>query len=187
MKRIVFFCLIGLLALSLNAQTDAKQVKTATDQDRKAELKLQGYVDLGLPSGTLWKDQNEESGFLTYNLAVSQYGDNLPTKEQMEELRNSCEWTWNGKGYKVVGPSGEFIVLPALGYLDCNRESRGMGLDPNATGDYMFTGSYWSSSKSGVDLDGASRACVLFFNSNKINVGAFDFCNWMSVRLVKSK
>ena len=38
MKKILFFSLICLMALSVNAQ----------------------WVDLGLPSGTLWKDKNEK-------------------------------------------------------------------------------------------------------------------------------
>ncbi|MBR5831232.1 MAG: TIR domain-containing protein [Bacteroidales bacterium] len=44
----------------------------------------------------------------------------LPTKAEMEELKNKCTWTWitqNGvKGYKVTGPNGNSIFLPAAGY-----------------------------------------------------------------------
>lgn len=44
----------------------------------------------------------------------------MPTYEQMYELRNNCKWEWtnqNGvKGYKVTGPNGNSIFLPATGY-----------------------------------------------------------------------
>jgi hypothetical protein len=43
----------------------------------------------------------------------------MPSYAQMTELRNNCTWTWtavNGSsGYKVVGPNGNSIFLPARG------------------------------------------------------------------------
>ncbi|MCQ2318846.1 MAG: hypothetical protein MJZ90_08025 [Bacteroidales bacterium] len=75
-----------------------------------------GYVDLGLHSGTLWKDKNEEGGFYIYDQAMSKFGNELPTKEQFEELKSSCKWAWTGSGYKVTGPSGASIYLPAEGW-----------------------------------------------------------------------
>ena len=53
----------------------------------------QDYVDLGLPSGTLWKAENEDCGLITYDQAVNFYRTSLPTKEQWEELKNFCLWT----------------------------------------------------------------------------------------------
>ena len=48
------------------------------------------------------------------------YGWRMPTHEEQMELREKCKWTWttcNGvKGYKVVGPNGNSIFLPAAGY-----------------------------------------------------------------------
>ena len=44
----------------------------------------------------------------------------MPTYDQLSELRSECTWTWttqNGvKGYKVTGPNGNSIFLPAAGY-----------------------------------------------------------------------
>ena len=44
----------------------------------------------------------------------------MPTKAEQDELRNNCTWTWttqNGvEGYKVTGPNGNSIFLPAAGY-----------------------------------------------------------------------
>jgi hypothetical protein len=45
----------------------------------------------------------------------------MPTEAEQDELRNNCTWTWttqNGvNGYKVVGPNGNSIFLPAAGYI----------------------------------------------------------------------
>ena len=87
---------------------------------------LSDYVDLGLPSGTLWKNANEggDNARYTYDEAVSRWGSKLPTKEQLVELKNKCRWKWTTrkgvKGYKVIGPNGKSIFLPATGYRDCN-------------------------------------------------------------------
>lgn len=41
----------------------------------------------------------------------------LPTQSELAELRKSCHWTWDAdsKGYRVVGPSGLVLFLPAAG------------------------------------------------------------------------
>ena len=49
-------------------------------------MNAQQYVDLGLPSGTLWKAENEIAGHYTYEEAVVKFESKLPTKEQWEEL-----------------------------------------------------------------------------------------------------
>lgn len=45
----------------------------------------------------------------------------MPTKEEIIELCEQCTWAWtvlNGvNGYKVVGPNGNSIFLPAAGYI----------------------------------------------------------------------
>lgn len=95
------------------------------------------YVDLGLPSGTLWKGSNEK-GYLTYDQAINYYGNKLPTCEQFAELHAMCSWRWTGNGWNVTGPNGSFIFLPAAGYR--NGESgqmRNVGED----------GRYWTSSQ----------------------------------------
>ena len=43
----------------------------------------------------------------------------MPTTDELRELRNKCTWTWttqNGtNGYRVTGPNGNSIFLPAAG------------------------------------------------------------------------
>ena len=76
---------------------------------------------------TYHKIMNEISGNKTYDAATAQLGAGwrTPTMEEALELINKCEWTWaeqNGEpGYKVTGPNGNSIFLPAAG-LAIGRE-----------------------------------------------------------------
>ena len=130
------------------------------------------YVDLGLPSGTLWAAENEEGGFYTYEQAMIRFGDNLPSKERFEELKSVCRWTWNGSGYIVAGPNGNNIVLPAAGYRDG---------DGNA--DYVgMLGSLWSSTP-----DDSDDALFLYFDSGSVDMVYSNRCYFRPIRLVKKK
>ena len=148
-------------------------VRLVTDKEKGETLPAipQGYVDLGLPSGTLWKDQNEIAGLYTYEQAMEKFGNELPTKEQLEELQTSCRWTWTGSSYRVEGPNGETITLPADG--------RRFG----ATGTVYFVGSdggYWSSTPSG-----AEEAWDLHFTSEEVKMSVYGRRSGLSVRLVR--
>ena len=129
----------------------------------------QGYTDLGLPSGTIWKNFNA-TGFYTYDEAVSQFGNRLPTKEQWEELKAECRWSWTGSGYKVTGPNGNSISLPAAGWRYCDGSVDGVG----------SYGYYWSSTPK--DSEDAWR---LGFDSGRVRVGNSYRCGGRSVRLVQ--
>ena len=85
------------------------------------------FVDLGLPSGTLWAKHNvcaHKRRHFTHSQAMEIARDlhcKLPLKENFEELINLCKWKWMklfGKvaRYKVTGPSGKSIFLSASGY-----------------------------------------------------------------------
>ncbi len=157
------------------------------------------FVDLGLPSGTLWATMNvgasspedyggyyawgeteeksnynwsnykwcngNEYSFLTKYCTDELYGtvDNktdlepeddvahvlwggswrIPTAAESVELAEKCIWSWiyvNGvNGYKVTGPNGNSIFLPAGGQRDKTKV--------NERGKYGY---YWTST---VDLD----------------------------------
>lgn len=145
-----------------------RQVKLAS----KSSYLNQGYVDLGLPSVTLWKNANEGGDYAryTYDDAAKRFGNKLPTKQQLEELKNKCTWTWIGNGYKVIGPNGNSITLPAAGCRFCN-------------GDVYFVGSYgnyWSSTPG--DSDNAWR---LHFRSSGVTMYNEYRCGGYSVRLVQ--
>lgn len=146
-------------------------VRLVTDKEKGEILPSVpiGFIDLGLPSGTLWKAENE-NGFYDYVTAVRSFGNKLPTAEQLKELKNSCQWTWTGNGYKVIGPSGEFITLTALGWRLCDGFLTGAGY-----------GEYWSTTSSDSD---ASKAWSLGFSSSKVSVGESLKCCRRSVLLI---
>lgn len=94
------------------------------------------FVDLGLPSGTLWASEPEE-GCYTFDKAVKQFSDKLPTIVDFAELAHYCKWEWKNKSMVVTGPNGNSVTLPALGF----RNSGSGAL--YGVGDY---GCYWSAS-----------------------------------------
>ena len=73
-------------------------------------------------SRTYGKSMSDISGNSTNDVARAKWGGSwrLPTEKELEELKNNCKWEWttqNGKkGYKVTGPNGNSIFLPAAGY-----------------------------------------------------------------------
>lgn len=75
------------------------------------------YIDLGLPSGNLWAAENEE-GYYTFDEAVAKFWDNLPTKEDFEELVAHCWKRWDDerKGMEFMGDNGKKLFLPVQGY-----------------------------------------------------------------------
>ena len=152
------------------ARLRAEQERKAEQERRAAELKAQGFVDLGLPSGTLWKDRNEEGGFYTYEQAVSKFGSSLPTEEQFNELMSSCRWSWTGSGRKVTGSNGNSIVLPASGFRDCDGSVYSVG----------SSGCYWSSTPIN-----SVYANYLSCGPGGVSMPSRRRCYGLSVRLVQ--
>ena len=132
-------------------------------------INAQSFVDLGLPSGTKWKTQNQ-TGLYTYDDAISKFGNRLPTKDQWNELIIECVWEWTGSGYKVTGPNGNSITLPAEGCRDCDGSVSNVG----------STGYYWSSTPSG-----SVGAWYLIFGSSGVDMYNGRLCYGQSVRLVQ--
>lgn len=141
------------------------------------------FVDLGLPSGTLWatcnvgaKKPEEYGDYFTWWEAMK-LDCTLPTKEQVAELIIECSsvrTTQNGKkGRLFTGPNGNTLFLPAAGYYD------GGGLYNAASCGY-----YWSSS---LYSDYPGYACGLYFNSGGVSSGYAYRCYGRSARPVKSK
>ena len=130
------------------------------------------YVDLGLPSGTLWSKQNVDNKYYSYEQAFEKYGSNLPTKSQYEELKRECQWEWTMKGFQVTGPNGKSIFIPAAGYADCEGS-----LDYE--GSY---GNYWTST-----THFSGNVWGLGFNPAEIYFSYDNMCYGRTVRLVRSK
>lgn len=81
----------------------------------------------------------------------------MPTLDEIKELINDCSWSWttqNGvNGYKVTGPNGNSIFLPAAGARSGDSEyTRGS------------TGHYWSSTLD--ESDGYGANYLLFYRGS---------------------
>lgn len=78
--------------------------------------KQEGFIDLGLPSGTCWAQPStslysyEDAKSLINNTGVS-----LPTTAQYQELIDKCKWRWIGTGFRVTGPNGNSLFFAANG------------------------------------------------------------------------
>ncbi len=98
----------------------------------------------------------------------------LPTQAEMEELENKCTWKWttqNGvNGYKITGPNGNSIFLPAAG----NRS----GASLYRSGEYGY---YWSSTSFEGNIN---RAHSLYFDNGYQNVSWNLRYSGLSVRPV---
>ena len=98
----------------------------------------------------------------------------IPTKAEQDELLNNCTWTWTTqkgvKGYKVVGPNGNSIFLPAAGYM-----YKGTLEDAGSFG------MYWSSS---LGTDNPISAYYVDFYSGYVYWAGYDRWVGGSVRPV---
>ena len=89
---------------------------------------------------TLELEMEDISGNPQYDAARANWGGGwrIPTQEELDELIEVCEWEWTSEGghngYRVTGPNGNSIFLPAAGYFS------GTSLKGAGTG-----GLYWSS------------------------------------------
>ena len=97
------------------------------------------FVDLGLPSGTLWANDflRDEEGSILFLPYVEAVKYNIPTAEQWEELKdNSIFNAYVSKSVikhiSVIGLSGKSIKLESSGY--CKIENQ----YPTKSGDVFF-------------------------------------------------
>ena len=108
----------------------------------------------------------------------------MPTDEEVKELVKKCNWNWtcinNVYGYKITGPSGNNIFLPAAGYyVDEEYNNAQVHLS------YPFYGFYWSKTLSGYNND---YGLGLSFNDSYIEtIGYNDRKNGHSIRPVYEK
>lgn len=127
--------------LGLSSEPDKSSDRPVSSEKVNAVIPKSGYVDLGL--SVKWATYNvgattpkEYGGYYSWNAACKF---NLPTKAQMQELIDKCNWeggTLNGvKGMKVTGHNGNSIFLPCAGDRDDTSY--------DGQGEY---GLYWSNS-----------------------------------------
>lgn len=164
MKKLLFFSMMCLMALSVCTQLGC---------GKDDEVNSEAYVDLGLPSGTLWKASNE-SGYYDYYSAIETFGIKLPTTEQFGELISYCTYSWDSerKGANFVSTvNGKSIFLPAAGGSGCDD-------DMNRVGSYGY---YRSSTP-----DGLGSGWYLFLSTGIVGMYNGYMCNGQSVRLVQN-
>lgn len=129
------------------------------------------WVDMGLPSGTLWASEPEE-GFYSYSEAMEQFGTGIPTKWQWQELmENCCLLNAGDKGLELKSKNGSSITIPFHGWIFKNgkpqnkengyyrvfnthdeKKSAWYVLLDNAPTDYELTWTYKESYKMSVLL-----------------------------------
>ena len=94
------------------------------------------YVDLGLSSGTLWaNDYEKENGRIVYytHLEASKFC--IPSREQWNELKDSCCWKYVTK-YGLsedseleevicIGPNGNAIRFNVTGFFELGQINNG--------------------------------------------------------------
>jgi uncharacterized protein (TIGR02145 family) len=134
------------------------------------------WVDLGLPSGTLWCDANEE-GYYSWNEMINIFDkENLPKLTDFAELYDYCKWKWSDKrkGMIVTGANGNSIFMPASGF--CNHNDNNLNV-------VNSSGYYWSKSPND------SFAYYLYFNyCDYIGPASYSPRKYgCSVRLIKRK
>ena len=123
------------------------------------------------------KNFGDIKGNAKYDAAAAKWGGNwrLPTKAELEELKNKCTWKWTTqggkKGYKITGPNGNSIFLPAAG----KRYNQSLH--------NINEGSYWSSTPR--DENGVYAHLLSFgSSSNSKCVGSYEFVYGCSIRPV---
>lgn len=99
----------------------------------------------------------------------------MPTAEEWEELCDNCDWEWetqNGHdGYKVTGPNGNSIFIPAANRLYGDHHSYSGSM-----------GNYWSSTPHGGNVNKAYD--MGFLKGYKSMMGSEDRYFGCSVRPV---
>ena len=84
----------------------------------------------------------------SYDVAKNSWGGNwrLPIREMSNVLLNECTWTWTSRskiwGYKVEGPNGKCIFMPAAGVKLIYRDKEDVIVGRDICCDYLL-GEYW--------------------------------------------
>ena len=142
------------------------------------------YIDLGLPSGTLWATFNvgaesiADYGFYLNYKEATECGVTLPTREQFNELFENTIYKFmvnynncNVCGGLFIGKNGKELFFPDNGYVYGNSQ---YGRTTHAF--------YWSSTKG--EYDNTSYAAYIFSAIRTTN--QYDNDVRFSVRGVKN-
>ena len=120
-------------------------------QDAKTPIVLATeYIDLELPSGTLWAATNVgaesivDEGLFLRHYEIEKNGIIIPTKNQFDELIENTTYKFMVKynncnvcGGLFIGKNGKELFFPACGYIDVDCDARFAQCK-------NFIGTYWS-------------------------------------------
>lgn len=91
----------------------------------------------------------------------------MPTEAEFKELIEKCAWKWtkwyNMQGYKVVGPNGKYIFLPAAGF-NWYKESDGNTKTKMTKFAGDGRGYYWTCNRSYAENCGI---CIFFTENDR--------------------
>ena len=149
------------------------------------------YVDLGLPSGTLWSaDFEKTDGKTIYQTYENAEALSIPTTEQCKELLELCDWECDIsygsmcqlKKIICIGPNGNLISFRVLGFITSDKINHGLT-------DSVF----WAKT---VNPHGAERDAVILSNRDEKGLSCRKFSKYIGkafmgyklpIRLVKNK
>ncbi len=130
---------------------------------------------------TYGKNIDDISGNVQYDVAAANWGEGwrMPTKDEMQELIDNCDWEWtkqnNVKGYKVTGVNGNSIFIPETGVWRDNTFTSG-------SCDRSF---YWCSISDGSHIyESYLYAYHLFFDDFEVGCNIYERSYGVSIRPV---
>lgn len=132
-------------------------------------------------SSSYEKYYTDFSGKSAYDVATSYLGGQYrtPTQTEMQELIDHCTWSYsslNGtSGYKITGPSGNYIFLPITGYYDYGEISN------DAIGYYWTSTPY---STDNYDSEQWKYSKMLNFSSKSKSVASLERWKGLCIRPV---
>lgn len=146
------------------------------------------YVDLGLPSGTLWSaDYEVEDGYVVYlpHEKASRYS--LPTESQWEELKETCRWEFEyDDSYeltiaKCVGPNGNFLKFECTGMKEVDSKSLFSDMF------FWLVDTREQTEKNAVRMHNAGKGNTPMRYRGEAYVGCFFSGYKLPIRLVRTK
>lgn len=91
------------------------------------------WVDLGLPSGTLWA-KTDIDGKMSFDAAMKSGGSHMPSRTNADELIQHCTKKWDDSVHALVftGPNGNSISFP------CKENNKSYWLNAYEQGDSRY-------------------------------------------------
>lgn len=146
---------------------------------KKYRFSTLNYKHGGNKSYRAYHDIGNDISGTQYDVAHVNWQGNwrLPSKEQMELLKDRCKKEWvtykRVEGMRFIGPNGNSIFMPASG-SSWYDETKYVG----------YSGEYWSSTYSTEKSNGYGDAYILGFDNSEIDMYHIDRAAGVSVRPV---